>query len=422
MMNRLKVLLVEDNPGDADLVQEYLSDANQAVFEVECVSRLASATELLAVEPFDLILLDLGLPDSSGLETLKVGLQTAGATPIVVLTGHHDEPSGLEAVQLGAQDYILKGHLERNLLVRTILFSLERKRTQETLQKLVHELDVHKTKLEMQNEDLKTLAADLSHKNLEIQTMTQQLWQAAKLATLGELAASVAHELNNPLATVTLRTEELLAKTPDDHPNVRPLKIIDQELDRMRDLVANLLQFSRRQSNQISSINLCEEIDKTLELVVGHLRNHRIEVQQRCSRDVPMIRADRQQLRQVFLNLMTNAADAMPDGGTLTTLSDVETDPPGHVLIQITDTGTGIDAESLEHVMEPFYTTKTEGKGTGLGLPICRRIVQDHGGTLNITSEVGRGTTVSVILPVTGVTGTSLAFSPSTDETLALQM
>lgn len=162
MMNRLRVLLVEDNPGDADLVQEYLSDARQVTFEVECEPRLAEAIARLAGEPFDLILLDLGLPDGSGLETLRRVLCIAGTTPIVVLTGLHDEQTGLEAVRLGAQDYILKGHFERNVLIRTILFSLERKRTQEKLETLVYEMGVHKKDLETKNEALRKIEQDLN--------------------------------------------------------------------------------------------------------------------------------------------------------------------------------------------------------------------------------------------------------------------
>ena len=116
MSRRLKVLLVEDNPGDADLVQEYLSQARQAVFEVECVPRLASAISLLERDQFDIILLDLGLPDSSGLETLSRILEAAPRTATVVLTGLDDELTGMEAVRLGAQDYLSKGHLDARSL------------------------------------------------------------------------------------------------------------------------------------------------------------------------------------------------------------------------------------------------------------------------------------------------------------------
>jgi len=252
------------------------------------------------------------------------------------------------------------------------------------------------------NEQLTALTAELRQKSEEMQQMTQQLWQTVKLATIGELAASIAHELNNPLATVSLRTEGLLAKIPSDDPSHRSLEVLAQETERMANLVANLLQFSRRYRQQVSTVNVNEEIGKTLELIHGHLRNHRIAVEHELAPGLPMIHVDRQQLRQVFLNLFTNASDAMPNGGTLTIRTDLIETQPGFVRIEVSDTGVGIDDETLGKVMEPFFTTKPEGKGTGLGLPICRRIVQEHGGTLDIASEVAKGTTVAIVLPTAG--------------------
>jgi len=232
--------------------------------------------------------------------------------------------------------------------------------------------------------------------------MSAQLWQAAKLATMGELAASIAHELNNPLATVMLRIESLLAQATADTPQWRALTVVEQEVERMGQLVANLLQFSRRGQPQMSALDVREEIDNTLALIHYHLRNHRIIVVRQFAPEVPLLHADRQQLRQVFLNLLTNASDAMAQGGTLTlgvTDGVLEPDSPA-VVIEVTDTGVGITSEDMPKVLEPFFTTKAEGKGTGLGLAICRRVVQEHQGTLVLTSTVGVGTTVRIVLPV----------------------
>jgi signal transduction histidine kinase len=260
--------------------------------------------------------------------------------------------------------------------------------------------------LRQTNHDLEKALAELRTRNEEVRAATQQLWHAAKLAGVGELAAGIAHELNNPLATVRLRIESVLAQTPPDDRRRRPLEIIQQEARRMGDLVANLLQFSRRSPDQISTLAVPEELLKTLELVQHHLRKHLIGVVQELAPDTPAICADRQKLRQVFLNLLTNACDAMPHGGTLTLRTAPATTAAGEpaVLVEFADTGVGIPAEHLEKVLEPFFTTKEEGKGTGLGLPICRRIVQEHYGALRIASEVGKGTTVRIVLPVTGIT------------------
>jgi len=239
----------------------------------------------------------------------------------------------------------------------------------------------------------------------DMQLLSQQLWQAAKLATMGELVASIAHELNNPLATVTLRVESLLEQAAADTPQRRVLTIIDQEVERMATLVAQLLAFSRRSPSQRAALDVRDELDQTLTLIQSHLRHHRITVVRQFAAAVPLVLADRQQLRQVFLNLLTNASDAMPQGGTLTVgvaEGQVAEEEPA-VVITCADTGWGSPRGSAQGAGAVF-TTKAEGKGTGLGLPICRRIMQEHHGTIEVSSTVGQGTTLRLSLPVT--TGT----------------
>ncbi len=246
--------------------------------------------------------------------------------------------------------------------------------------------------------DRKKAEAAVQAKNDEVKTMSQQLWQTAKLATMGELAASIAHELNNPLAILSLRIESLLATIQENDSAWHELQVMEQEVDRMASLVGNLLQFTRSTQRQVSSLNLEEEIDRTLELIHTHMVHRHIEVEKVLAPDLPMIQADRQQLRQLFLNLFTNSSDAMPTGGTLT----IRAQPlPGKkIQIEIEDTGTGIGKVELRQVMEPFYTTKGEGKGTGLGLAICKRIVEEHHGSIQISSPgIGKGATVQIVLP-----------------------
>ena len=242
---------------------------------------------------------------------------------------------------------------------------------------------------------------ELQAKTDELRTTTQQLWQAARLAGVGELAASLAHELNNPLATVSLRLEGVLAKTPVDDPRRRPLEVVEQEVERMARLVANLLNFSRAGRDQVSTVSVPDEVRKTIELTEPFLRRRGVEVAPEFH-PVPDIFADRQQLRQVLLNLFTNAGDAMPKGGRLTprVRPGELPGPKQAVVIEVVDNGVGIPQEYLARVTDTFFTTKEEGKGTGLGLAICRRIVQQHHGILEIESEVGKGTTVRVTLPL----------------------
>jgi len=279
-------------------------------------------------------------------------------------------------------------HGEWRVFVGTIRDLTERKRAEEALQE--------------SNRILEKTVAELQARSDELKTMGQQLWQAAKLASVGELAAGIAHELNNPLATVSLRIESVLNRTPADDPRRRAMDIIDQETKRMADLVANLLQFSRRGREEASTVEVRQELGKALELIHHLLRKRQITVSQDLDPETPTVFADRQKLRQVFLNLLTNASDAMPGGGTLTlrTASVGLEDGQPAIRIEFSDTGSGIAPEHLSKVMDPFFTTKEEGRGTGLGLAICRRIVQDHQGKIEIDSAVGKGTTVRIVLPV----------------------
>jgi len=241
---------------------------------------------------------------------------------------------------------------------------------------------------------------ELEHAHAELKAATQQLWQSAKLASVGELAASIAHELNNPLATVTLKLDSLLSRDLDAAVR-HSLIIVQQETDRMANLVGNLLQFTRLGPEQQSSVDLAEELAKSLELVHHLFRKHQIEVRIHIDRALPVIFADRQKLRQVFLNVLSNACDAMASGGTLTLHAEESTvDERPAVAISFADTGVGIPPELLPKVMDPFFTTKDEGKGTGLGLAICRRIVvQEHAGRLTVDSAPGKGAVVRIVLP-----------------------
>ena len=251
------------------------------------------------------------------------------------------------------------------------------------------------------NQHLEGMVVELETKRQELASMTQQLWQASKLATMGELAAGIAHELNNPLATISLRAELLVGELAVDDPHRQSLLVIEQEVERMASLVSNLLLFSRRSHQQISTLDIVEELKNSLEFLDYHLRSQRINVVTDFANGLPNVQADTQQLRQVFLNLLTNAADAMPEGGTLTIRARQDTLKNGDpaLVIEFSDTGVGIKSADLPKLWEPFFTTKPEGKGTGLGLPICRRAIEEHHGTIDIESLPDKGTTVRIFLP-----------------------
>jgi two-component system, LuxR family, sensor kinase FixL len=385
MEKPLRVLMVDDSEDDVLLtVRELEMGGYDLVYDwLQTAEAMRAA---LQEKTWDVILCDYRMPQFNALAALALLKETNVDIPFIIVSGAIGEETAVEAMTAGAHNYVMKGNLSR--LVTTI--ERELKEAESRLQRKLAE------------EKIKQYSAELIKKDEELRDMTQQLWQVAKLATMGELAASIAHELNNPLTTVTLRVESLLMKTRESSSIKRELEIIEQEVARMGILVANLLQFSRRGRPHISTLDVREEIEKTLELVYYHLNKNNIIIKRECVKEVPLIHADRQHLRQLFLNLFTNASDAMPQGGTLTIRVTM---PPesGQVIIEVADTGTGIPPDILPKVREPFYTTKPEGKGTGLGLAICRRIAQEHGGTFDLTSEgiPGRGTTARVSLPVT---------------------
>jgi PAS domain S-box-containing protein len=250
----------------------------------------------------------------------------------------------------------------------------------------------------------KTLKERMQSKTSDLAAMTQQLWQASKLATMGELAAGIAHELNNPLATISLRIDSLASDFANDERKSHALEIIAGEVERMAKLIGSLLQFSRLSHQQISNLDIREEIENALELFEYHLRARKIEVVREFDAMLPVIQADAQQLRQIFLNLLTNATDAMPQGGILIIrVRSVETENGVRgVRIELIDSGPGIAPADLERIWEPFFTTKPEGKGTGLGLAISRRAIEANHGTIALVSQLARGTTVTIFLPATG--------------------
>jgi PAS domain S-box-containing protein len=253
------------------------------------------------------------------------------------------------------------------------------------------------------NVRLERTLAELKAKTVDLTAMTQQLWQTSKLATMGELTASIAHELNNPLAIISLRIESLAGGVVGDAKKSHAFEVIAQELDRMGKLIANLLQFSRQTYHEITILDVREEVENSLELIEHYLRAQNIEVVREFAADLPDIQADRQHLRQVFLNLVTNASDAMPKGGRLIARIHAAESEAGvkGVSIDLIDSGAGITPEVLARIWEPFFTTKLEGKGTGLGLAISRRAIEAHHGTLSIVSSPGKGTTVTIFLPLT---------------------
>jgi two-component system, NtrC family, sensor kinase len=235
----------------------------------------------------------------------------------------------------------------------------------------------------------------------------QRILQSEKLAAIGQLAAGVMHEINNPLATIGACVAALDNRVEDELPPTHQaalreyLGIIDKEVQRCEGIVNGLLDFSRPKGKAKGPVNVSALVEDTLFLVKHHERFKRIEVYRELSETLPMVQANAEQLIQVFMALMINAIDAMEQGGALTVRTMPGTVHEDEVLVEIEDTGIGIPRAELSKIFEPFYTTKPQGRGTGLGLSICYGIVAEHGGRIEVDSVPGRGSVFRVFLPIT---------------------
>lgn len=230
--------------------------------------------------------------------------------------------------------------------------------------------------------------------NEELKTSQAQMVQAAKLAAIGELAASIAHEIKNPLQVLMLQID--MYKRGKPLPNW--FDMFSKEVRRLFEITRRLMNFSRNISEDLpmEPVSINRAIEDVVAIVQHEFRNHKIEIETNLNTELPAIMGSGNYLQQVFLNLLINARDAMPDGGKISIISSrSET----NLLVKVSDTGIGIGKENLEKIFKPFFSTKGE-KGTGLGLSICNKIIMQHDGKMSVESILGAGTTFIISLPI----------------------
>jgi signal transduction histidine kinase len=249
--------------------------------------------------------------------------------------------------------------------------------------------------------ELRQSAAELEQRveerTRQVREKQAQVIQAEKMAAVGRLAASVAHEINNPLQAIALHlglaTEETLSTQSRWH-----LDVVGQEFDRITGIVGRLLDFQRPQAGEMRPVNILHTLASVAVLARKQLEKTGIEIVQCPPAELPPVAVVENQLKQVFLNLILNAADVMPDGGTLTISATVDRD---EVRLDFTDTGPGLEPDAAARLFEPFFTTKPNG--TGLGLAVSHEIVANHGGTLTVANRPAGGAVFTVALPVCDV-------------------
>lgn len=387
-----KVLVVEDSPTDAMLVKAALLDSQAIRFEVTVVDRLAAATKELSSGTYDAVLSDLDLPDSPATATVAQLSKVAGGAPIIVLTMLDDQALGSDLVKQGASDYYVKGQLSPNGLARTIRYAVERRGFETYMQ------------------------------------------HSQRMDSLGVLAGGVAHDFNNLLTFIQGRAQ-LMRHNPEMPANELQDAVsqIDEAANRAASLTRQLLAFSRRQRVSLVDLDLNTLVGDFTQ-IINRLLGTNVEMELRLTSSPLPVMGDTGMLEQVIMNLVVNARDAMPDGGRVTLTSQrIEGDTVGdsvslgYARLVFSDNGPGIPSTVLEHIFEPFYTTKEVGSGTGLGLATVHGIIEQHGGTISVESVAGEGTSFVILLPlvaepkaVVADTGEETASAPVTPGTVLL--
>jgi signal transduction histidine kinase len=227
-----------------------------------------------------------------------------------------------------------------------------------------------------------------------------QLLQSEKMASLGKLAAGVAHQLNNPLGGITLFTKLVLEEYELEEGAQEDLQRILKDAQRCRDTVKELLEFARQTRQEMRPHDINQAISRTLFLLENQAIFQNIDIEKNLAPDLPLVPADIQQLNHMFMNIILNAVEAMEGKGKLTLKTTLSSNRE-RLLIEISDTGPGIPEDILPQIFEPFFTTKEEGKGTGLGLSLVYSIVENQGGSVTARSQPGEGTTFLIELPLT---------------------
>lgn len=421
----INVLLIEDNPEHVELLQQLLSSAEAvATLRLQIAESLASGIEQLRQGRIEVILLDLSLPDSDGIETFLRIFEAAGPAPIVVLSGINDVALAVETVQLGAQDYLVKGHVDSHLLMRSLHYAIERKRVQLELKLANDDLDLRVQErtaaLQQANARLQREIAERkraeeetleSNRQLsaalgQIRASQDQIIQRERMHALGRMANGIAHDFNNTLAPILGFSELLLMKPAllSDPAKLHSyLEMIHSGAKDAANVVSRLREFYRyRDEGEIfSPVVLNEVVQQVVSFTQPRWRDQalaagvNIEIRLELG-NVPTVAGNENELREALVNLMFNATDAIAQRGTITLRTELQ---GRWVVLTVSDTGVGMTEEVRARCLEPFYTTRGD-QGTGLGLGSVYGVVRRHEGQLDIQSEVGRGTSVSLSLPL----------------------
>jgi len=394
----VQVLLIEDSAFDVQVLLAYLSKDRDA-FVIHTAGTVGAAVEHLRAGGIQLVVTDLSLPDSRDFQTLSTIKAAAAGIPIIVLSGLSDEEVAVKMVEMGAEDYLVKGRINRHLLIRAMRYGIERNRLKQELNRAHDELE---QRVQDRTAALTSTTAQLQKTLDQLQQAQAQMVQQERLSALGRMASGIAHDFNNALSPIVALSEQLLHRSPAAQANSEEyLRLIHLAAKDSCAVVQRLREFYRyRDANDVFTPVALNDIVRQVELLTkprwktqalgrGAFVQFVTDLQ-----SLPAVNGNESELREMLINLVFNAVDAIPEHGTIT----VRTFRRNHeVLLQICDTGVGMEDDVRLHCLEPFFTTKN-AHGTGLGLAMVCGIVRRHGGEIQIDSAPGQGTTISISL------------------------
>lgn len=418
----MKILAIDDKPDNLTTLKAVLSDIFPDVRVLTALNGRNGIALALAEDP-DVVLLDIIMPEMDGFEVCRKlkNDERLRHIPVVFLTAlKTDRDSRIQALEAGAEAFLSKPLDEAELTAQIRAMSkiktaeLLHRKEKERLATLVAE---RTRELEQELAWRKRIEAEKSQ-------MEAQFHQAQKMESVGRLAGGVAHDLNNLLSPILGYGEMLLTEFSAGDHRKESVKQIVNAGERARDLVRQLLAFSRKQILELKPVDLNNVLTGFEKLLRRTIRED-VDIKFIPAASLPHIRGDVSQLEQVIMNLMVNAQDAMPDGGVLSIETDViqldagysaalhDVAPGRYVMMAVSDTGYGMDDETQARIFEPFFTTKEKGKGTGLGLATVYGIVRQHGGGIRAFSKPGLGTTFKIYLPAMETTGRLAETAPA---------
>jgi len=423
-MDEIKVLFIEDNPTQVGLIRQMLSKVDYPRFVLEHAGSLREGLEALQKTHPDLLLLDLSLGDSDGYETFQRARDAADGIPIVVLSGTDDLTMARRTVAGGAQDYLLKGYLNHHWLQRSLQYAMDRMRAQsqihtahaqlenrvaertlelrETNTSLQDEVEQRRKVEEALRESNKQLAEALS----KLRETQQHIIQRERLHALGRMASGIAHDFNNKLAPILGFSELLIIKPELQQDPARLngyLEMIHQAAKESAKVVSRLRDFYRyrEDSSAFAPLPLNDIVNQIVALTEPKWRSQaqaqgiNIQVATDLEDHLPTISGNESELREMVANILFNAIDAIRDEGRILIRTFAR---EGSAILEISDNGSGMNEETLQRCIEPFFSTKDE-QGTGFGLGIVYGTVRRHNGTIDIQSKLGKGTTVTISIP-----------------------